>query len=126
MHVIGISADWTLPAIILAMAFLLKLFVDRTASSAEIFMSLLALPVDIAFLAISLVAGYTIANPAQVTDGLIIFAIYITIVVLVVVLWRRSDRAFTADKHLAAIICGLINAFVCVYGLVYAVQLITK
>jgi hypothetical protein len=117
--------DILLPAIIVLMAFLLKLFVDRTASAADIFMSLLELPVDIAFLAISFVAGFTIANRTAASEGLTLFAVYVVVSVLVVVLWRRSRRAFTADKHLAAALLFVVNALVCVSGLVHAVRLLT-
>lgn len=119
------STQIILPAIILLMAFLLKLFIDRTASVADVCLSLLELPVDIAFLAMSLIAGFTIANPDQASKGLITFAAYVVVAVLVVVFWRRSRRYFTTDKNFIAVFLGVLNTFVCVAGLVYAVWLLS-
>ncbi len=55
-----------LPLAILVLAFLLKLFLDRRPNPADYAQAFLALPVDVAFLAISLVAGFCISRPDDI------------------------------------------------------------
>ena len=56
-----------LPGCILVLAFVLKLFVDRVAGVPDFIAALIELPVDIAFLAISLVAAFTISPSTSPT-----------------------------------------------------------
>lgn len=83
-----------LPGTLLFTKFLLKLFVDRSATLPDMVSAVLALPVDIVFLAASLLAGYAISttNPK---NGLLLFAGCICLSLLIVVLWRRCEKQFT-------------------------------
>ena len=87
-------------------------------------MAILELPVNIAFLAMSFVAGFTIANPARTSDGVITFCIYVAVSVIVVVCWRRSLRMFDTNRYLGTAILGSLNILLCVFGLVCAVRLL--
>src|SRR5690348_2591261 len=77
----------TLPATLIVVAFLLKLFVDRLASVADVISAVLELPVDVAFLATTLVAGFAIARPSDAGLGVSLFTMYIAAAIVVVVLW---------------------------------------
>lgn len=123
-----INMNWAataLPATILAVKFLLKLFVDRSATSADVVSAILALPVDIVFLAASLVAGYAISEPSRAGHGLILFTSSIGVSVLVVVLWRRCDKLFVADRLWSTSLLATLNFVICGTALVAAVQLLT-
>ncbi len=119
------SPETALPGALLLVGFLLKLFIDRTASVADIILALLELPVDMAFLATSFVAGFSIANPTHASDGILTFCVYLAATVLVVVFWRRSRRYYTSDHLAKAGTIGALNCFLCVAGLVYSVALLT-
>lgn len=113
-----------LPATLVALAFLLKLVVDRQFEAADFVMALLELPVDIAFLAMSLVVGFLIAGPADNADGLLAFIYYVIGAIVVVVLWRRSHNNFTRDKYRVTIGQALGGYLVCLTGLVIAIRLL--
>lgn len=120
--------DWApvgLPGTILAVKFLLRLFVDRSASSVEIIQAMLAFPVDILFLALSLVAGYALATPNTSQSGLVFFAATIAIGIIVVVLWRRADALFIRNRHWAMAAIAFVNFAICSAVLVKAVTLFT-
>jgi hypothetical protein len=120
------SVQIGLPAAILLMAFLLKLFIDRTASNPDIIQALLELPVDVTFLAISLIAGFTISTPSRIQDGLLHFVIYLAGAILIVVLWRRSIRYFDSKRIFPTTIISILNFFLCIYGLLKAINLLTE
>lgn len=113
-----------LPGIILLMAFLLKLFIDRTAKLPDVIAAILELPVDVAFLATTLVAAFTISTKDAAANGLVAFAVYVIGAILIVVLWRRSHRSFEADAHLTSIVLAIASYIVCAIGLVNAISMI--
>jgi hypothetical protein len=114
-----------LPGCILVLAFVLKLFVDRVAGVPDFIAALIELPVDIAFLAISLVAAFTISDQSHTSKGLIAFVIYVVGAVIVVFLWRRSQSLFVADQHLPSAGVAILGYVLCINGLIYAVGLVS-
>lgn len=115
-----------LPSILLFMAFVLKLVVDQKAELPDLIRAVLALPVDIVFLATSLVVGFTIASPQRLNQGIPLFTGYLLVAVVHVLLWRRSERLFLADNFRWTIILSLVNYILCSIGLFYAVQLVSS
>lgn len=115
----------TLPGLILFLAFVLKLVVDRTAGIPELIAAILELPVDVAFLATTLIAAFTLATKSPAENGLIDFVFYIVGSILVVVLWRRSARCFLAEQHLLTAGLSVPSYALSAYGLVHAVGLIS-
>jgi hypothetical protein len=111
-----------LPGTILALKFLLKLFVDKSATWTDGVSAVLALPVDVLFLAASLVAALVIASPDRAKEGLILFIVFVGLAVLAVVLWRRSDRLFVADRHMWCALAATVNFLISFGALVAAVQ----
>ncbi len=112
----------SLPGTILALKFLLKLFVDKSATWTDGVGAVLALPVDVLFLATSLVAARVIASPDYAKDGLILFIIFIGLAVLAVVFWRRSDSFFIADRHGRCALAATVNFLMSFGALVVAVR----
>lgn len=115
-----------LPTAIVGLAFLLKLVVDRTAAVPDMVLALLELPVDIAFLALSFLAGAVISMPTAAADGLVLFIGYVVGSVLVVVLWRRSHRAFLEERWRHTTVQALLNYVLCVTALVVAIRVLTS
>ena len=111
-----------LPGTILVLKFLLKLFVDKSATWADGVSAVLALPVDVLFLATSLVAAMVIASPDHARDGLILFIVFVALAVLAVVLWRRSDKLFVDDRHGWCAFAATVNFLISFGALVTAVK----
>lgn len=108
------------------MKFLLKLFVDRTPAIPDLISAVLALPVDVVFLAASLLAGHVITSRDGVRQGLIVFVGCICLSLVVVVIWRRSEDRFVKDKQCGAIVLGTINAVLSGATLLYALAVISS
>jgi hypothetical protein len=114
-----------LPGSLLFTKFLLKLFVDRSATLPDMVSAILALPVDIVFLAASLLAGYTITTSANPKDGLLLFTGCICIALLIVVIWRRCEKQFSQDSYVSTALLGLINIALSGFTLVYSLNLLS-
>lgn len=117
-------ANFLLPGAILFLAFILKLFIDRTVTLPDFIFAVFELPVDIAFLATTFVAAFIITNDGDVSSGVLSFIGYIIGSVFVVVLWRRSRLFFEHDKLLISGLVAASSYLMCGFGLIYAVGLL--
>ncbi len=115
-----------LPSIILILAFALKLVVDRKAELPDFFIALLEFPVDVAFLAITLIAAYAIATGDHAGEAIFLFAVYIVGSLFIVFLWRRSHGLFIENRHFSSFCTGTVEYVVSATGLVYAIDLLTE
>lgn len=120
-----LSVTWTLPAIMLLLVFLLKLFLDRSANTADIVQGVLELPVEISFLSVSFIAAFILSKAGNVDGGLLCFISYIVISIVVIVLWRRSNRAFLEDKLVRSSIMAVVNYGASLAILVQAIRLLS-
>ena len=98
-----------LPIALLALEFVLKLFIDRSATLPVLIRSVLELPVDISFLATSLIVAFTILSPSNSEEGLVRFVIYLIGTVLVIFGWRRSVAFFEQDHRWRAALLWLVS-----------------
>jgi hypothetical protein len=114
-----------LPAIILLLSFFLKLAVDRTPDLPEFVVSLCEFPVDIAFLATSLVAAFTIGHPNYIEKGLLSFGLYILAAAVVVLCWRRSVRYFESERPFCMFFAAAASYLISGYILGHAIALLT-
>jgi len=121
MHWIEIA----LPGVLLIAKFLVKLFVDRSATLPDFISAILALPVDIIFLSASLLAGHVISSPNDPKERLAIFMGCICLSLVIVVLWRRSEGYFTKDRYVAAASSGLLNFMLAAATLIYSLSHLT-
>ncbi|HEM8293264.1 hypothetical protein [Providencia sp. SP181] len=120
------SLDILLPVVLLALAFFLKLLIDR-ASTAPIFIqSLMELPVDIAFLAMSFAVAYTIKAGDKFGEGLLLFITYIIATILIVFFWRRSNACFERDCYIFAFILSSVNYIASITGVILALNFIKE
>lgn len=113
-----------LPGSILGLAFVIKLVVDRTANIPDLFQALFELPVDIVFLAASLVAGYILSNKAHAPEAMLAFIGLLVAAIFVVVLWRRSQSLFIANALITSVLCSILSYAISVSVLVAVVSLI--
>jgi len=113
-----------LPGILLLAKFALKLFVDRSATLPDIVAALLSLPVDIVFLAASLLAGYAITVHDNPKAALFWFVLCLVIAIFNVVFWRRSDDYFARDQYFVTVSFASLNYCLSVGALVFALDLL--
>lgn len=119
------AIELVMPLILIGFAFLLKLFIDRTVTVPDTITSILDLPADIAFFSLSIIVSFTIAKPENRDSGLMYFAAFIVLSLLVVFLWRRSLSTFSAGHRLVPAVAGVLNYAITLLMAVYAVNLVT-
>ncbi len=114
-----------LPAIVLLLSFLMKLFVDRTATIPLAIETTYDLPIDIVFLGLTFCAAFAITNPDHIGPGLVHFSIYICIAVVSIVLSRRSNKLFDESQIGASVIAFLLNFTIAAIALVESIELVS-
>lgn len=120
------SLEVSLPVVLLVLAFLLKLLIDRASTAPVFIQSLMELPVDIAFLAMSFVIAYTINAGARAGEGLLYFLIYIICSIVIVFFWRRSSSCFERDSYLMVGVLTSLNYVAFITGVYMAINLVTE
>ena len=120
------SLEVSLPVVLLVLAFLLKLLIDRASTAPVFIQSLMELPVDIAFLAMSFVIAYTINAGARAGEGLLYFLIYIICSIVIVFFWRRSNSCFERDNYLMVGVLTSLNYVASITGVYMAINLVTE
>ena len=124
-----------MPILLLALSFVIKLLTDRSVNVFDFLRSLLELPTEIAFLAISLIVAFTISNDSNHGEGLAWFVAFMVGVIMIVFLWRRSEAllintsgtttGFGTNK--ACFLAGglaILNYLIATSGLIYAIGLL--
>ena len=113
-----------LPAALLALAFVLKLCIDREATAPVLILALLELPVDMTFLSSTFIISYTIGVNGDKELGLIFFIAFLIGTIVVILLWRRSIRFFDSDKLIKSSLLGTLNYLISVSAIVSSVNLV--
>jgi hypothetical protein len=119
------AIELIMPLILIVLAFLLKLFIDRTVTAPDALAALLDLPADIAFFSISLIVSFTIAAPSNRDVGMLWFAAYIVMSAFVIFLWRRSLSTFNAGRKFVPAVAGIVNYVITVSMAMHALNLVT-
>lgn len=113
-----------LPIALIIIAFILKLFMDRSVDAPLAVKSLYELPVDILFLSLSFIVAFIIFSPTNINNGLThLFAFFIVILISVVG-WRRSIKLFEKNRKKFSAILFVINFAASSYCLSVAIKLI--
>jgi hypothetical protein len=119
------SLEIVMPGMVLALSFALKLFIDRTATLPDAISSVLELPVDIAFLSMTLIVGYTLSPGSDAKIGLAWFSFYLLGTIFVVAIWRRSIAFFINESHLYSLGLGAMNYIISLVGIFQSVAFLT-
>lgn len=113
-----------LPIALVLMAFILKLFMDRSATAPLIIRSLYELPVDVMFLALSFTTAFTIADAMHMGTGMFHLYVFFIVALVAVVLWRRSILLFESDHRFWSAILFVVNGSGAAYVLYQAINLL--
>ncbi len=115
-----------LPASLIFLSFLLKLFIDRSTTAPVLIKSLYELPVDMTFLAMSLIIAYTIGSKESPSEGLFYFIIYTIGAIIIVFLWRRSIKCFEENKTVVSGVLAVINYSLSLFGIYISIKLVMR
>ncbi|MFY0405681.1 hypothetical protein [Solicola sp. PLA-1-18] len=118
-----VSGLWV-PALILAYKFAMRVMIDKEVSFPDFIKQLLSLPIDISFLAVSLVAGLLVVTQDVDERDLALLVASMIVGAVAVFLSRRSDRFFTESRIGMLFVPLTINLFITVGLLVYIVSYI--
>lgn len=119
-----LSVEIVLPGLLLGLAFILKLAVDREVDIPSSIYAAMELPVDIFFLATSFIVAFTIANPDKSGEGFSYFALYILLIVIAIFCWRKSCKLFENNKHKSTVALTIVNYGICLFSLIKSIQLV--
>ncbi len=114
-----------LPIALVVIAFILKVFMDRSATAPLIVRSLYELPVDILFLSLSFATASIIASQNLAGDGLLYLFLLFIATLVVVVAWRRSISLFESEYKKWSATVFVVNAIGSGYCLSKAISLLT-
>lgn len=117
------SLSIIMPIVVLGLSFALKMFIDRSTTVNDAICSALELPVDIAFLSISLIVGLTLTPNVDPQQGLAWFGFYICGAIIIVFIWRRSTNIHINSGNFFWL--GLLNYLISITGLVFSIKLLT-
>ncbi len=118
------NLNFFLPIALIVIAFLLKLFMDRSVNAPLAIKSLYELPVDILFLSLSFIVAFTITSSTNLNKGLTHLFLFFIIILISVVGWRRSIKLFEDGKKKGSATLFVINFTVSSYCLLVAIKLI--
>ncbi|WP_337910571.1 hypothetical protein [Vibrio cholerae] len=118
------NIDVILPSIILGMSFILKMSIDRNVDLPASIYAVLELPVDVFVLATSFIAAYTISSPEHFEYGITQFALYIFLVCVAVLIWRKSCKCFENSCYVWVGVLATVNYGICIYALKKAIELV--
>lgn len=110
-----------LPGCLLVLAFSLKLVIDREFNPSEFIKAGLDLPVDIAFLADSLVIGTILIKGVEVARCLTLLILFITASVFVIFFSRRADKWYFKEKLFLSAIAALASYAISLGALRFAI-----
>ncbi len=112
-----------IPFVLLAIGFLLKLFIGRSWDTATALQSMCELPVDIVLLALSFVVAFTISKVNDQSLGLSYCLLGILVTIIIVSLWRFSLNLFMKKNQFWILLFSL-NFFVASYSIRESIKLI--
>lgn len=118
--------DIVLPIILIIIAFLLKLFMDRNATLPHFIKSLYELPVDIVFLGLTFTTAFTISEASHMAKGMFYLFVFLVIALINVVLWRRSTTLYEQTSYSWASSLFVLNATIAGYVLYRSVIIIAS
>ena len=105
------------PLATLLLAACLKFSVARPVTRITALESVFELPVDIMFLALSLLAGGIITQIIDAIDGFVTCVIFISITIIVCLLWRQSQNFLTQERI-------AVSATFCIIGYSFSIACI--
>lgn len=116
--------ECVLPIILIILAFMLKLFIDKRVKKVDVISNLIDLPFDIIMQATVFIIAFTIIPENNIYLGLIFFIFYIILLIIVIVIKGRTREYF--DQSRIGLLIGFTSIcyLISVPSLIYSILLI--
>ncbi|WED29899.1 hypothetical protein L3V77_21060 [Vibrio sp. DW001] len=103
------QAIWLVPLTLVAVQFLLKLFVAEAPSLRQAWKSFIHSPTDVGFLALSFIATIIMGEPSSANGLLATMFTFVGLIVVSIVMTKVSPIGFTRSKMLTASALVIVN-----------------
>jgi hypothetical protein len=114
-----------LPTIILMLAILMKLLVNRSASIPLVVEAFFTLPVEMLFLALTFVSADAIENEKHTNTALATALALVAVGVIIVAIWRWGLSRLDKSKMFLSWALFVMNITISLAILIYVIRLIT-
>jgi hypothetical protein len=121
---LGTNPNWVLPALILSLKFFAKWLIGERPSIIRFWQSLLQLPVDIGFLAISLLVALIVAPKGSAFMPFVVFLIYVILVLISVAFWKLSPEDVSRRSVVVAAVVLMFNVTLTGTMLAFSIRLL--
>lgn len=130
--------------VLVFLAFILKLVIDRTCNRLNLGMALLEFPVDMLFASFAFLGTYillankkftTLVAEGKATSlpffltlqgGFSLCMLYIILIVIVIFCWRRAERLLTQHKKWRSLGMAILNYLFSITGIVVLILMISE
>lgn len=120
----GLPYVYILPALILLLKFILKLFVYSKPNGVTITVAIFEIPVNALFLSLSFVAAFIIGYKVNVPGFFILFISLLIVILFSIICWRGAENLLLKKKYGWSIFFGILNFIVAIPILVYSVLIL--
>lgn len=114
-----------LPGLLVMIAFLLKLVVDRSVEIPNTIQAVIELPVDIVFLALTFSVAYTLTRSENQASGLFYAFVGIAFAIVIVLVSKKTQKLFISDNKWWILLI-FINITLSGFTVVESVQLVIE
>lgn len=115
-----------LPLILVFMAFILKLVVDKEVDFPSSILAIIELPIDLIFLAITFYVATILSNSSIQNEGLLYSFIGLFVSIIVVLISKKCSKLFINKQTKSWLSWLLINIMVSSFFIINAVGLLVK
>jgi hypothetical protein len=115
--------DIILPGLLVLIAFLLKLVVDRSVEIPNAIQAIIELPVDIVFLALTFSVAFTLTSIKNQANGLFYGFVGFAFAIIVVLLWKKTQKLFISGSKWWILLI-FINLSLSGYAVIKSVELV--
>ena len=112
-----------LPGLLVLIAFLLKLVVDRSVEIPNTIQAIIELPVDIVFLALTFSVAFTLTSVENQANGLFYGFVGFAFAIVVVLLWKKTQKFFISGSKWWILLIFL-NLSLSGYAVIKSVELV--
>jgi chromate transport protein ChrA len=117
--------DLILPCMLVVIAFLLKLVVDRSVEASNTIQAIIELPVDIIFLALTFSVAYTLTKTENQADGLFYGFVGIAFAIIIVLIWKKAQNLLLKGSYWWILLL-FINLGISVFAVKQSIDLVIR
>jgi hypothetical protein len=118
--------NFLLPAGVIILKFLLKLFIHRDVKIPSFLRAVFELPVDISFLSLSFLIGYLLTKGQVSNTSFTLLIFTLCFVISNIILWRLTITLFENNKKYVLLIPMAFNYTISIITLVLSVNSLLK